>query len=88
MLTISYKVKCAELDSSHQPPPATYTMGGRYLMYPMGDCIVLPIVPCWFTVSVCHALRMAQQEEPPPPKKWNHTAKLSALPFHVIINYY
>ena len=50
-----------------------------YLIYPVGDCIVLPVVKCCMLylteyIEVCHALNPTAENNR---KQWNHTAKLS-----------
>ena len=88
-------VKCAEQKSAHHHPLTwwclhllwfcsvlhiTYTM--CYLMYTMGDCIVLPVVNRWCAVgflyltSVCHALNPTAGSTR---KEWNHTPKLRCI---------
>ena len=48
------------------------------LKYPKGDCIVLPVVICWYSVSdiVCHAFNPTAGSTR---IEWNHNTKLNVI---------
>ena len=87
----SHTQKCGELKSAHHHPILPLlqfcsvwyvTYGLRYLMYPMGYCIVLPVVMCWYAVgmlyltSVRHALNPTAGSNR---KEWDKTTKLEYI---------
>ena len=86
-LLISWWLKWSTMSP---PPPSLDRLcivgslynGQRYLTYPIGDCVVLDVVKCWYAVgiqyltSVCHALNHTAGSTG---KEWNHSAKLNCI---------
>ena len=62
MVNLRLRVRCRIHPPPPRPPAALVLLcivcnlykGLRYLMYPMGDCIVRPVVKRWYAVGIGH----------------------------------